>query len=127
MPVDVLQTPLMRFLHAKDSSYHGKARELREAVAGWLSYIPATFPNYTKHTIEHSEEIISQMSKLLFENGNPQKPVLSDLSSVEAYILIAAAYLHDAGMTVSDAEKRTILQSAASATSIPSAKARVGS
>jgi molecular chaperone HtpG len=102
----------MQFLHANNSNYYGKAQELRGAIAGWLNYIPATFLSYTKHTIEHSEEIISQMSKLLFVDEDPKRPVLRDLSSVEAYILVAAAYLHDAGMTVSDSEKRTILESA---------------
>ena len=102
----------MRFLEAHHAGYFGKAQELKESVSGWLSFIPATFPHYTRHTIEHSEEIISQMSKLLFENGNYQKPILPELSGIEAYILVASAYLHDAGMTVSDAEKTSILQSA---------------
>jgi len=101
----------MRFLAEQHLHYYGKAQELKEAVTGWLSFIPASFPHYTRHTVEHSEEIISQMSKLLFINGNVQKPVLQELSGIEAYILVAAAYLHDAGMTVPDSEKVTILQS----------------
>jgi molecular chaperone HtpG len=101
----------MQFLEVQKSPYYGKVFELREAISGWLSYIPATFPHYTRHTIEHSEEIISQISSILFIGGDHQRPVLRELSSLEAYILIASAYLHDAGMTVSDDEKKSILQS----------------
>ena len=71
-----------------------------------------TFPHYTRHTIEHSEEIILQISKLLFRDEDDGQPVLPALSGVEAYILIIAAFLHDAGMVASDAEKVQILSSA---------------
>jgi len=33
------------------------------------------------------------------------------LSAIEAYIIVAAAYLHDAGMVISDKEKIEIIQS----------------
>jgi hypothetical protein len=101
----------MAFLSDKNQKYYGKALELRDAVSGWLSYIPQTFPHYTTHTIDHSEEIISQVSHLLFRNANPRTPVLDELSATEAYILVAAAYLHDIGMVVSDKDKLRILGS----------------
>src|SRR2546425_13044080 len=94
--IDVKDTALMRHLESLSTAYCGKALELRDAVQGWLNYIPATFPHYTRHTIEHSEEIITQISKLLFDDES-QQPVIR-LTPVEAYVLIAAAYLHDAGM-----------------------------
>src|SRR2546422_3539773 len=99
---------LMEFLKDRGSLYYGKTLELREAIKGWLAYVPQTFPHYTRHTIEHSEEIIAQISKLLF--GDSGEAIL-DLSPVEAYILVAAAYLHDAGMVASDAEKARVLDS----------------
>ncbi len=101
---------LFRFLQSKRPEYAGKVIELREAIAGWLSYIPQTFPHYTRHTIEHSEQVISQSSNLLFVDGDPTRPVV-DLSGVEAYSLIAASLLHDAGMVTSDHEKIEILRS----------------
>ena len=66
MPIDVKDTALFKHLRIASPEYYGKALELKEAIAGWLEYIPHTFPNYTRHTINHSEEIISQISKLLF-------------------------------------------------------------
>ena len=110
MPVDPQQTALMAYLKAKDAVYYGKVLELRDAVRGWLNYIPQTFRHYTGHTLEHSDEIVLQVSKLLFKDDDPERPIIS-LSSAEAYILTAAAYLHDAGMVASDKEKAEILSS----------------
>ena len=64
MAVEVSTTALLHYLHEKNPQPHDKALELKEAIAGWLAYIPETFPHYTRHTIEHSEEIISQMLRL---------------------------------------------------------------
>ena len=107
---NIFKSPLMAFLKERNSLYYGKAEELRTAIEGWLSYIPQTFPHYTRHTVQHSDEIIVQLSKLLFEEDKFGKPVV-ELSPTEAYILIACAYLHDAGMVISDKEKSTILLS----------------
>lgn len=102
---------LVDFLKKKRPDLHAKANELRKAVERWLTYIPATYPHFTEHTVNHSDEIIKQASNLLFENEGPAKPVLKHLSGSEAYLLIASAYLHDVGMVVSDADKVRILES----------------
>ncbi|HEX8180067.1 MAG TPA: hypothetical protein VF525_11035 [Pyrinomonadaceae bacterium] len=112
MNIELEDTALMKFLEAKAIDYFAKVRELRKEVAGWLSYVPATFPHYTRHTIEHSEEIVLQASKLIFADDNISKPVVP-ISPAEAYILIAAAFLHDAGMVTPDREKAEILSSEA--------------
>jgi len=106
--MDTPSSSLLGFLKAHAGLYYGKTLELREAVKGWLAYVPHSFPHYTRHTIEHSDEIIAQMSKLLF--ADTRQPIV-DLSPVEAYVLVAAAYLHDAGMVVSDSEKARIIES----------------
>lgn len=110
MSIDVEKTALMEFLKAKEVKFFSKAKELREEVEKWLSYTPQTFPHYTRHTVQHSDEIILQASKFLFKEEDHSKPVVS-LTPVEAYILVAAAYLHDSGMVSSDREKIEILQS----------------
>lgn len=103
-------TSMMEFLREDWPQYYAKALELRDAVSGWLSYIPQTFPHYTRHTIEHSEEIVTQASNLLFVDADPSQPTVG-LSGIEAYCLIVAAFLHDAGMVTSDEEKLEILRS----------------
>ena len=110
MSEELKRMALMRFLAANHDEYFGKVLELRTAISAWLAYIPATFPHYTSHTIDHSEEIVSQLSFLLFKGDDANDPVAA-LSPAEAYILCAAAFLHDSGMVVSDAEKKEILGS----------------
>lgn len=102
--VNIENLALLKFLKGKDASYYGKVLEVREAISSWLEYIPATFPHYTRHTIVHSEAILVQLSNILFGDEDPSSVVIG-LSGVEAYILVAGAFLHDAGMVVSDDEK----------------------
>jgi len=101
---------IMTHLTNQNPVYSAKIQELRDSIGGWLSYIPQTFPHYTRHTIQHSDEIISQLSNLLFKDGVSEKPIIT-LSATEIYILLVSAYLHDAGMVASDKEKLTILSS----------------
>lgn len=108
--MSLLNSALMQYLRNRSTLLHGKAEELAISIRGWLAYVPNTFPHYTRHTVAHSEKIVSQLSKLLFRDDDPSKPEIA-LSSVEAYILVAAALLHDSGMVVADAEKIEILQS----------------
>src|SRR5208283_1591768 len=100
----VEKSALMKYIQKKNVSYYGKILDMRSKIEEWLAFIPVTFPTYTRHTIKHSDEIIIQLSKMLFENDDSAKPVVR-LSSTEVYILIAAAYLHDVGMVVSEKEK----------------------
>ena len=109
MSFSLSKPALSRFLKSHDDALYGKLVNLRDDIAAWLRYTPATFPHYTAHTVEHSDEIVTQLSNLLFAEG--RKPRIA-LSPMEAYILLAAAYLHDAGMVASDAEKSVILASA---------------
>lgn len=114
MSIAPQHTAIMAYLKSLDEGldegFYAKALELRSAVRGWLSYIPQTFPHYTRHTIEHSDEIVLQISKLLFRNDDSRQPVIQ-LSAAEAYVLVAAAYLHDAGMVAADKEKLEIITS----------------
>lgn len=110
MSTDPRTTALFRFMKARSDRYAQRIVDLREAVEGWLKYVPATFPHYTSHTIDHSDEIVLRMSQLIFAGDDHEKPVV-ELSGIEAYIICAAAYLHDAGMVVSDKEKQDILRS----------------
>jgi molecular chaperone HtpG len=106
----VEDTALFGYLARHTPEYRAKLIEVRDEVKLWLSYIPQTFPHYTQHTVEHSEAIISKLSKLLFHDEDAGRPVVQ-LTGVEVYILSAAAYLHDAGMVCSDHEKEEILRS----------------
>lgn len=106
MPTEFENCALMKFL-AKDRDYHARILMLRKELDKWLQYTISLFPHYTSHTRDHSEQIILQLSKILFRKG---KPTVA-LSFAEAYILICAAYFHDAGMVVSPGEIEELLAS----------------
>jgi molecular chaperone HtpG len=102
--VRLQESALYRWLKTERFEYAAKALELRDEAERWLSYIPQSFPHYTLHTIRHSEEIVRQISNLLFDDRS-DRPILETLSPTEAYIMIASAILHDSGMVVSDDER----------------------
>lgn len=93
-----------------NTSLHARALELPDLIGDWLTYTVTTFPHFTSHTARHSEEIVAQLSQLLFHDGDPDRPAV-DLSPMEAYLLVAGAFLHDAGMVVSDEEKADLIGS----------------
>lgn len=106
----VTDSALLQRLEADAPAYHARVLELRDGVEGWLAYTTTSFAHYTQHTVKHSDEIIRQISKILFRGDDPDSPTVA-LSPVEAYTCCASAYLHDAGMVVSDEEKLRILSS----------------
>jgi hypothetical protein len=110
MAVEIGNTALLTFLRLTNIGLYSKVLELRTAIEDWLSYIPHTFPHYTRHTVGHSDGIVLQVSRLLFSDNDPGRPVVN-LSAMEAYVVAAAAYLHDAGMVTSDDEKANIIAS----------------
>ena len=107
------RTALMRHLQYLDEPVlYGKLVSLRDQISEWLGYIPATFPHYTRHAVGHSDEVVRQISFLLFEDQDWRRPTL-ELSASEIYGMVSAAYLHDAGMVASERDKAEILISSA--------------
>ncbi|HTQ69627.1 MAG TPA: hypothetical protein VMI13_13140 [Solirubrobacteraceae bacterium] len=107
---DLRSSPLFQYLKSREPVLAGKVEEVRGTVSAWLEYVPASFPQYTRHTIAHSDEIVRQLSRLIFNDEDPEQATL-ELSSSEAYILITGALLHDAGMVVPDTAKAAVLAS----------------
>ncbi len=111
MIVDLQQIALVAYLKARNNLCYDNVFELRQVVQDWLSF-PQIFSHYTGHIVQHSDGVVSQISKLPFEANDPEQPVIR-LSAAEAYVLTSAAYLHDAGLVVPDREKAEILASSA--------------
>lgn len=63
-----------------------------------LDRIVQTFPTYTLHNGQHQLNILNLYSNLLGDG-------ISDLSELEAAILILSAFFHDIGMVYSDEER----------------------
>ena len=107
MPATFDDCALIKFL-SRDPDYRTRVARIRDELGKWLQHTAAIFPHYPDHTKTHSEQIITQLSKLLFRNN---RPILKNLSRAEAYTLVCAAFLHDSGMVVTNAQIEEILKS----------------
>lgn len=105
---DIKGSLLFKFVQQKSAPYYEELVKLRTHTERWISNINTTFSHYPSHGIDHSDEIIRNMSKILFKKADINQPVAKEFNEIEASILIAAAYTHDIGMVVSDEEKLKI-------------------
>ncbi len=103
------RSALMEFLRNSNEHY-AKISEMLRELPKLLSYIQTTFPHYTTHTIEHSKQIVVRISQFLFDPDG-KTCAASGLNHLEAFILVASAFLHDLGMVVSETEKQELLVS----------------
>lgn len=100
---DVTDTFLLAELsRRRRDDLHAKVLELRHRLHQFLAAARETFPHYTSHAVDHSDEIVRSMSAVV-ERAAVGTPL--ELTSTEIYLLLMAAYLHDAGMVVSEEEK----------------------
>ncbi len=71
---------------------------IAERVAPILGLVSNLFDDYTIHDISHSNAVLSNLDWLL------PSDVVQSMNIYELYILIAACYLHDIGMVVTNEE-----------------------
>ena len=69
-------------------------------VAKTLEYIKTQFPNFTEHGIQHSLRIINYIYSIMSED------LKQNISDVEIFCFIMAAFFHDMGMTLVDVEDK---------------------
>ena len=69
-------------------------------VAKTLEYIKTQFPNFTEHGIQHSLRIINYIYPIMSED------LKQNISDVEIFCFIMAAFFHDMGMTLVDVEDK---------------------
>lgn len=67
-----------------------------------LPYIRTLFPEYPDHGIQHSLRIIEYIGQIM----NSEQ--LDDISSLEIFIFIMAAFFHDSGMVLYDEDKEIV-------------------
>lgn len=72
----------------------------RQLVAQALQSVATTFPHYSRHDVSHSTTILVQITRLL----GPDR--IARLSATDLWLLLEAAYWHDTGMVVTDAQAR---------------------
>ena len=76
----------------------GSLMLMTPAVQDTLEYIKLKFPNFTEHGIQHSYRITEYIYHIMSEE------MRSELSDVEIFCFIMAAFFHDMGMTLDDIE-----------------------
>lgn len=81
-----------------------KLQKLVDFAEPILDLVRDTFPTYTLHNRVHAENVLSLMAQLLGDR-------LTDLSPLEAEILVLGAYFHDIGMVFTPEEKQRIAES----------------
>ena len=91
MKADITKAQLFRWLKSQDGKLAARALHIREELSKWLPHVSQFFPHYPSHGLDHSDRIVGQLSRLLF---NKNKPVVG-FSTAEVYCLLCAAYLHD--------------------------------
>lgn len=69
-----------------------------------LTTISRDFPHYSLHDASHSSTIITQIEKII-------SPDVEKLSATDCWLLLEACYWHDAGMIITNDEKKALLAS----------------
>ena len=87
-----------------------KTLDLAKLIEKVLGLIPRVFPHFTDHSISHSEEILKQISLILYADNDVNQPKIN-LSYAELFVLICCALLHDVGMVITEEEEIRIINS----------------
>lgn len=101
-------TKLYGRLISLDPEYAEKITTFVHGIAPLLASIKGHFPYYTRHDAHHGFQVVRRMEQCLlpscFDTTQP-----GALTSHEIFLLIAAAYAHDLGMTVFPKEKNDLM------------------
>ena len=105
--IELRETTLYGALKKQDDDY---AERIERFVTGITPIMVTTvqhFPYYTRHDAHHGFRVVRRMAQVLLpaclEPGN-----IESLGPAELFLLIAAAYAHDLGMTVFPGEEREL-------------------
>ena len=75
-----------------NSTFNSSVKKCKSEITPILNRYLTNFPDFTDHSINHSESVVTFADFLLEEN-------VTELNIDEIYILIMASYLHDIGMS----------------------------
>jgi hypothetical protein len=100
-------TKLYRRLLSLDQEYAVQITTFVLEVAPLIATIKDSFPYYTRHDAHHSYQVVNRMEQCLLHSCfDPAQP--EALTAQEIFLLIAAAYAHDLGMTVFTGEEQAL-------------------
>lgn len=104
---DFLKLRICEELRKRDektnTDYYSKITKLLDLASSALERIQIVFSGYTEHGIKHSFNVLKSMDSII-------GPCITNITSLELYIVVLCALLHDFGMIVSEQEKREIIE-----------------
>lgn len=104
---EIKSTKVFLHLAAQSMEYADRAIRFVEAIAPILATTVRHFPLYTRHDAHHGFQVVRRLQDVLLE-GCLETGTDISLGVPELFLLIAAAYAHDLGMTVFPDEAREI-------------------
>lgn len=107
----VTSSALFRRLALLRPDLLAQVNSLKSRVDVYLRGVGATFSHFTSHAVDHSDQIVRELSNLLFTDPTDEESIVIQINGVETYLLLLSAYLHDVGMVVTDEEKLKVLSS----------------
>lgn len=104
---ELKETKLYIHLQLLNQEYADRITTFVCEIAPLLATIEKHFPYYTRHDAHHGYQVVRRMENCLlpscFDSGKPEA-----LIAQEIFLLIAAAYTHDLGMTVFPGEEQAL-------------------
>ncbi len=92
-------------LHKCDNNLYGEYMKSRVVTKPLLEEYRRNFPDFTDHSINHSDTVSFYLSEMLKDDE------LDNLNTDETYILLMACLLHDIGMTIPKDQVETCIDS----------------
>lgn len=108
-PIDELrETHLFLALRAADPELADRSEQFVAGIAPVLATTVRHFPYYTRHDAHHGYNVVRRIEQVIKADCLlPGRPI--SFTSAEIFLLIAAAYAHDLGMTVFPGEEDALL------------------
>jgi len=108
-PIEELHdSQLYRFMAKQDGAYAQRVTTFVRGVAPILTTTARYFPYYTRHDAHHGFRVTERIAQVLdpecLQSGHDKSLLPS-----EVFLLIAAAYAHDLGMTVFPGEEDQLI------------------
>lgn len=106
--VELHETRFYRALAESDQEYAERITRFVGTIAPILATTEHHFPYYTRHDAHHGFRVVRRMEQVV-EASCLQASAANALASADLFLLIAAAYAHDLGMTVFPGEVNHLL------------------
>jgi Histidine kinase-, DNA gyrase B-, and HSP90-like ATPase len=108
-PIEELKsTSLFKFLEKIDSEYAERCKKFVAVLAPILATTIRHFPFYTRHDAHHGFNVLRRIEQVIKKDCFAKDQAIT-FSAAEIFLLIAAAYAHDLGMTVFKNEEDSLL------------------